>query len=871
MKYFIFTCVFALLYNSGFSQRKSIHKHQERTQNLKTADTILELTWKLKSNNYLGKNQFLSELTIKNLNKFQLNKDWALYFNFAPCRNLLNTAELENIKIEHINGDFFKMIPGNDFVDILPGDSMSIPIIASDWVTKETEVPCGFYFVFNREGSREQILIPEFRFYPFINNEQTLRSADDQIPVPDSESRYLKNLKLSLLPESMLNKIIPTPVFTKPLYSRLVLTSDFKIVYESELQQEAELLSAELAINLGKCPEIIKNQTNEKNNIFLKVAKLDIDGNSYGSEAYSIKILDGNVYIQGTDPIGVFYGIQSFKALLPVNSFKLPSEKIILDGIEIYDKPRFKYRGMHLDVARNFQPKASILKLLNIMAFYKMNKFHFHLSDDEGWRLEIPSIPELTEVGSKRGHTTDEKDMLIPSYGSGPFPDPAISSGTGYFSEQDFVEILKYATERHIEVIPEFDMPGHARAAIKSMIYRYVKYTLAGDKARAEAFLLSDPADISKYSSVQNFNDNVICVCQSSTYRFIETLIENVVQMYKKANAPLSTIHIGGDEVPHGVWDKSPNCNELKRQNYLLRNSLDLKEYFLRKVAEILQNRNLKTAGWEEIGMHSIFKEGEEIKEINPEFTGMDFLLYTWNSVYGWGGEETGYKLANEGYRVVLSNVSPLYLDMAYDKDPQEPGFYWGGYVDDEKIYSFDPYNVYSSLNTDLNGLPINKTELLNKTKLTEKGKNNIIGIQAQLWSETVKTPERMDYMIFPKLILVAERAWANQPQWITEPETYDDDWNRMMNTIGQKELPRMDNMKKNISYRIPVPGAIIINGVLYANTSIPGFEIRFTTDGTDPVLTSAKYSTPLKVNSEKIKLRCFTSSGRAGRIVTVP
>ena len=184
-----------------------------------------------------------------------------------------------------------------------------------------------------------------------------------------------------------------------------------------------------------------------------------------------------------------------------------------------------------LDVARNFQPKSEIFKVLDVMALYKLNVFHMHLTDDEGWRLEIPSIPELTEVGSKRGHTLDSKHFLPASHGSGGEVDN--KTGTGFYSRADFIEILKYANKLHITVEPEIEAPGHARAAVKSMNARYDRLTTEGKKAEAEKYLLSDPGDKSVYSTAQYWTDNVIDVALPSTYNFVETIISELVACTK--------------------------------------------------------------------------------------------------------------------------------------------------------------------------------------------------------------------------------------------------------------------------------------------------------------------------------------------------
>lgn len=832
----------------------------------------LEINWGVVSNSYKGETLFLSELKIVNKGKVALvDTNWTLYFDFSPCRQLLKDSMPDFAKLTHIGGDFVKIQPTAKFKGINPGDTLTIRLVGSPWVIKETDAPGGFYFVFNENGNDLTPEVPAFVLIPFTTPEQLTRSSADKLEVPTAASRYEKFQNVSLIPQEEVQQIIPTPVSYKKTAKNVELTDKFTISYEDGLENEAKFLSTNLKQNLGVALPIAKAASNTKNSIVLKLENISIDGKKYskGSEAYSLTTDDSQIIITGADAAGVFYGVQSLRTLLPVSSYAKVTPSITLQGIEVKDFPRFAYRGMLLDVGRNFHSKASVLKLLDMMSLYKLNKFHFHLVDDEGWRIEINGLPELTEVGSKRGHTLTELDMQIPLYGSGPFANDASSAGSGYYTRADFIEILKYATERHIEVIPELDMPGHARAAIKSMEARYQKYIQKGDSAKANEFLLHDRNDKSSYYSVQNYNDNVVCVCQSSTYRFLEVVLDDMMKMFKEANAPLTTIHTGGDEVPHGVWEKSPVCEQLMKENPALKNAHDLKAYFLKNFSSLINKRSLVTAGWEEIGLHLEKVEGQEqeIKTVNPDYVNSNFQPYIWNSVYGWGGEETGYKLANAGYKIVLSNVTHLYLDMAYDKDPKEPGFYWGGFITTEDPYLFEPTNLYNSLKTDANGVPIPKAELAKKTKLTEAGKKNVLGIQGQLWSETVKSPERIEYMIFPRLITLAERAWAPSPQWTKNENLYKSSWNAMANAIGQRELPRMDYLNGGVNYRVPIPGAIVKDGMLYANSEFPGVVIRYTTDGSEPTKDSPLYTAPVKV-SGTVKIRSFSSSGRAGRSI---
>src|SRR6185295_14916174 len=237
-------------------------------------------------------------------------------------------------------------------------------------------------------------------------------------------------------------------------------------------------------------------------------------------EAYSLVVDTQGVRIVGTSPAGVFYGLQSLRSLLPAPT---PAKGLVLPALQVVDAPRFGYRGFMLDVARNFQPKPLVLRTLDLLARYKLNVFHFHLTEDEGWRVEMPSLPELTTVGARRGHTLDSSRFLPPAWGSG--PDVDRPWGSGFYTRADYVEILRFAAARHIEVIPELEMPGHARAAIKAMEARFRERSAAGDAEGARRYLLSDAEDRSEYTSAQHYHDNVMNPALDSTYAFVERVV----------------------------------------------------------------------------------------------------------------------------------------------------------------------------------------------------------------------------------------------------------------------------------------------------------------------------------------------------------
>jgi hexosaminidase len=680
----------------------------------------------------------------------------------------------------------------------------------------------------------------------------------------------LANEKLSLLPEDDIPKIIPRPVRFDRKSGEFFIDASIPIQHPPELKSEADYLAVAFQSLIGT--QLVRVPETEDRSIRLSIGQVAVQNETKvsGDQAYQM-IVDprSGISIIGTDPAGVFYGIQSLRALVAPRSYASEQPRIRIPAVSITDFPLFKYRGQHLDVARNFQTHETVKKLLELMAFYKMNKFHFHITDDEGWRVEIPGLPELTEIGSRRGHTLNESDRLVPSFGSG--PDPAYSHGTGFYTRDQFIDILRFAKARHIEVIPEIDLPGHARAAIVSMNRRYDRLIQAGNSREAEEYLLSDPNDESVYKSVQGWRDNVVNVCRESTYTFISKVVDELKSAYSEAEAPFSTVHTGGDEVPSGVWLRSPICNQEIQSKGLekVQDQKDLPDYFVHRFNQILNERGLITAGWEEIAL-SGDSHGTE-KSPNPDFVEKNLLAYVWNSVWGWGGEENAYRLANAGYQVVLCNASNLYLDMAYEKHPLEPGYYWAGFVDTRKPFEFIPYNIYASAATDLMGKPVDPDLQLRSTGLTPQGRRNVVGIQSQLWSENAKGQDLFEYLVFPKILASAERAWSPQPPWAleTNPDrrsaAIESDWNFFVNAIGQREMVRLNFLEGGVNYRIPPPGVIIRDGKLEANTAFPGLIVRYTTDGSEPSENSEIYPGPIRV-SGTVKLKAFNSKGRGSR-----
>ena len=828
-----------------------------------TSERDLAVHFAVIDNHEDGTNSFAASLTlINNDSKALPSKGWTLYFNFA--RKIFADSLPPTVHIEHINGDFFSLTPTDQF-SLAGGTQMEVPFLGANWAIAETDAPTGFYLI---EDGKEAVVVPS-TVEPFVEARQTDRFDGDSVPTATPASVHGTNANLTLLPPADVPRIVPTPRSVEPGNGApWSLTPATTIHYVENLRGEAEFLAEALGQILGQSPEV--TEATDRGNLNEGDVLLAI-GDVGSEEAYVLSAGGDGVGISGGGAAGVFYGVQSLLALLPVAAFSTTQESVTVDAVRVTDAPRFGYRGMHLDVSRNFHPPGSVKRLLDVMAFYKLNRFHFHLTDDEGWRLEIAGLPELVEVGGRRGHTLDEHDHIVPSYGSGPSTDNPI--GSGHYTREEFIDLLRYAKERHIEVIPEIDVPGHAHAAIKAMDARHRRLKAEGRDEEAEEFLLSDPDDRSEYQSVQMWDDNVVNVCRPSTYRFLQAVVDDLVAMYAEAGATLTTVHTGGDEVPHGVWQKSPICETLVAESDEVESIDDLPMYFLRQTAKILDGHDLITAGWEEIALTSVLHGGDApaVKEPNPEFVERKFLPYVWNNVWGWGAEDLGYKLANAGYDIVFCGATSLYFDLAYDKNPAEPGQYWAGFVDTRKAWELIPLDLFKNARYDLLGRPLSPDSFDGRARLTDTGRKHFLGIQGQLWSELAKGPERMDYLAFPKLLGLAERAWATRPAWAREDdqEAREEAWNAFANALGQRELPRLDHSFGGVAYRLPPPGAVVEDGKLQANVVFPGLAVRYTTDGTEPSAASALYEGPVDVTGE-VRLRSFDRRGRGSRSVVV-
>lgn len=812
----------------------------------------VDLTWKILQHGYNNTAETLSELVISNPSA-QLNfpsTGWTIYFNAGNPRNAKHDTLL--LKMHQINGDFFKITPQKDFKGIPAKKSVSIQILSRN-IKNITDFSKGFYIVYDK--------------YP--NQPVSLKVKDVSV-VDDSKQQkelakqaFEQNKLITPLKTNEIPPVLPSPASYERLTGSFQLNGATKIIAVAKFQKEAQLLKAELSKVMTVSPAL----SSEGNQNIISIQEKAITS----TEGYELEISPTHANIYASSAAGAFYAIQTLKNLLPVQSWKTKQNSIAIATWRIKDEPRFRHRAFMMDIARNYLPKTQILKVLDVLSLYKINVFHLHFNDDEGWRIEIDGLPELTEVGSKRGHTLTEETHLFPSYGSGPRVNN--SSGSGYLSKADFIEILKYATARHIKVIPEYETPGHARAAIKAMDARYHRLMKAGKPKEAKQYLLRDLEDQSVYTSVQGFSDNIINPALPSVYTFMGKIIDETIAMYAAAGAPLHTIHFGGDEVPNGVWEKSPAVKALLEKDKSIENVDELWHYYFKNVNALLKAKNLYLSGWEEIGLKKQLVNGRKQMVLDNRFVNENFHTDVWNNLKG--NEDLAYKLANAGYKVVLTNVTNMYLDLAYSKDYNEIGQYWGGYVDVDKPFNFIPFDYYKNQTEDQNGKPLPKDYYNGVDKLNENAKANIIGLQAPLWAEVLLNKERFEYLFLPKVMGLAERSWAANPAWATEtnPETsktlYQKDWSSFVHRIGKNEMPKLNHYAGGFAYRIPTAGYVVTANKVTANVLYPDLIIRYTRDGSTPTVKSEKYSSEIPYQNN-IKLRVFNNEGRGGRTVKV-
>ncbi len=502
--------------------------------------------------------------------------------------------------------------------------------------------------------------------------------------------------------------IIPKPSKLETQPGNFTVTANTPIVLlGTGLEKSAGFLNDYLQKFYGFQLKISKGSS-AKNAIVLGYEKMNhtIPG------AYKMYINSKGVQIAGDNATGAFYGVQSLIQLFPTekaHAFSLPF-------VTIEDKPRFAYRGMHLDVGRHFFDEAYVKKFINFIALHKMNTFHWHLTEDQGWRIEIKKYPKLTQVGAVRNGTI---------IGHHPGKGNDNTKVGGYYTQEQIKDIVKYANDRFITIIPEIELPGHASAAIAA----YPQLSCFPDEPTKHAPRVTWSGDSTGKQVQQSWGIYPDVFCPSEyTFKFIEDVMDEVISLF-----PGKFIHIGGDECPKESWKRSAFCQQLIKDKNL-KDEHGLQSYFIQRVEKYLNSKGRQIIGWDEI------LEGG----LAPNAT-----------VMSWRGEKGGIEAAKQKHNVVMTPTGWVYFDYAQSK--KEDSLVIGGYLPVQKVYGYEP-------------IP---------KELAADEEKYVLGAQANVWTEYMATPSKLEYMIFPRMTALSEVLWSPK-----ETRNWDDFEKRLQSQI---------------------------------------------------------------------------------------
>ena len=471
-----------------------------------------------------------------------------------------------------------------------------------------------------------------------------------------------------------------------------VLQETTMVIYDDGLRREAEFLSEYVNDILGFKPEVIHfaddrlcSGSNEPSDaILLYLAPEDFEQ----AEAYEITVNPDQVVVKGADEAGLFYGIQTIRKSLPVG---VGLKEVALPSGSVRDYPCFAYRGMHLDPCRHFMDIDSVKIYIDMLALHNMNQFHFHLTEDQGWSIEIKKYPELTKIGAYRNGTVIGRNGRLYD---------TIRYG-GFYTQEQLCDLVQYAAERHVNIIPEIDLPGHMQAALAS--YPWLGCT-------------GGPYEVWRRWGV---SDDVLCAGNEETMQFVEDVLNEVMDIF-----PSPYIHIGGDECPKVRWEKCPKCQKkikelgLKKDDRFTAEDY-LQSYVMNRMAKVIEARGRRVIGW------------DEILEGNVSETAI---------IMSWRGTEGGIEAAQKGHDVIMCPTSYLYFDYYQSEDPSTEPSCVGGYLPVSRVYEFRP-------------LP---------SVLTEEQQKHIIGVQANIWTEYITSFNHVEYMAMPRMDALTEIQWNN-------------------------------------------------------------------------------------------------------------
>jgi len=511
-------------------------------------------------------------------------------------------------------------------------------------------------------------------------------------------------------------RIIPEPESVIPTQEAFVITSKTNIVANDPVKAQKTI--AYLNDYLKKYyPLSLQRNTAQKNYIAFRLTS---NGATIGS--YTLDVAKDSIVISSGNEEGLFYGMQTLIQLLPTT----PSSTLTIPGVVIKDAPHMTYRGMMLDCGRNFMPVDFVKKFIDYLALHKFNSFHWHLTEDQGWRIEIKKYPRLTEVGAWRNGTI---------IGNHPGTGNTYKKTDGFYTQKEIKEVVKYAADRYITVLPEIEMPGHSSAAIAAypqlscfpdssteIQAKYWAGTRTGKQVQQSWGVYKDIYAPTEY-----------------TFHFIENVLDEVIKLF-----PSKYIHIGGDEAEKDYWNESPYCKQLMK-NLKLKNADELQSYFIQRVEKYVNSKGREIIGWDEI------LDGG-IGGLSPNAT-----------IMSWRGEDGSIAAAQQHHNVIMSPFDLLYFD--HQQLPHEDSITFSDnqyYLPLDSVYSYNPVPA----------------------KLSKDEQKYIIGMQANVWTEYITNPRKVEYMVFPRIAALAEDAWT-KPQ----NKNYDDFKSRMQSEIARYKL----------------------------------------------------------------------------------
>ncbi len=487
-----------------------------------------------------------------------------------------------------------------------------------------------------------------------------------------NDSRYTANYRVVPLPQEI----------TTAQGESFILDKNTQIVYSGneQMKRNAEFLAGYIKEKTSFDLTVTDKATG--NAITLTTGEA-----GENAEGYRLTADRSGITVTGATEAGVFYGVQTLRKAIPFSN----GEEVVLPAVEINDYPRFAYRGAHLDVSRHFFNTDSIKRFIDMLALHNINRFHWHLTDDQGWRIEIKKYPKLSTVAAERDETVIGRNTGVYD---------GVHYGPFFYTQEECRDIIRYAAERHITVIPEIDLPGHMQAAIAA----YPEFGCTGG-----------PYEVWKMWGV---SDNVLCAGNDATLKFIEDVLEEVIAVF-----PSEYIHIGGDECPKEQWKKCPKCQARIKALGIKGDDKHSAEMYLQSFVISHAEKFLNSKGRQIIGWDEILEGG-----LAPNAT-----------VHSWRGIDGGLEAARQGHNCIMSPNNFLYFDYYQTKYIDDEPLCIGGYVPVEKVYSFEPMHE----------------------SLTPEQQKYIIGVQANLWTEYIPDFKRVEYMELPRMAALCEVQWC--------------------------------------------------------------------------------------------------------------